>query len=112
MRAPIGRTSAVRRADGAGRAPAPRIRSYSVPGAAAGQGFFEVRGPLLAVDAKRLLLRRMGDAEASSGRKRPPDNTSRVASLFARSVRFRPGSTCTLVPSLSRADRPAATQAR
>ena len=45
----------------------------------------------------------------NAGRKRPSQSTSRLASSLASSAGLRPGSTCTLVPSLSRSVRPAAT---
>ena len=45
----------------------------------------------------------------NAGSTRPPDSTSSVAHDFASNAGLRPGSTCTLVPSLSRALRPAAT---
>src|SRR5437588_863228 len=44
-----------------------------------------------------------------AGSRRPPESTSRLASSLASTAGLRPGSTSTLVPSLRRPVRPAAT---
>ena len=56
----------------------------------------------LARDAERLLLGAgLATPSPNAGSSRPPESTSRLASSLASSAGLRPGSTCTLVPSLS-----------
>ncbi len=50
-----------------------------------------------------------GAPSPTAGSRRPPDSRSRLASSLATTTGLRPGSTRTLVPSLSRRVRPAAT---